>query len=160
MKTTRYLTTADYAASTGLSASTIRRLAAAGDIPGAVRISGRTGAWRFPDPDQNDSTPPSEAGRGVSAEAPGGSEAIMSPSGAGLLDVALRVSDHLALVAGARPARALRKALMVTVAAGLRHYADRDGWCVACRWQSPCADELAAHRVVTETAAIVLDGAA
>lgn len=160
MKTTTYLTTDAYAAVRGLSATTVRRLAAAGEIPGAVRVSGTTGAWRYPHPDQNDITPPSDAQRGVSADARVGTESIMSPSGAPLLDVAMRVADRLALVPNARPARALRAVLLTTVATGMRHYAGRDGWCVACKWQSPCADELSARRVVSEAAAIVLDGAA
>lgn len=155
----KYLTTADYAAARGVSAATVRRLAAAGEIPGAVRISGDRGAWRFPAPGQNDSTPPSDAQRGVSAESVTGTKSIMSGSGADLLPIALRVAERLDLVQ-ARPARALKAVLMTAVTAAARHYPDRDGWCTACRWQYPCTDAQAAHRMVTEAEAIVLDGAA
>jgi predicted DNA-binding transcriptional regulator AlpA len=156
--TMKYLSTEAYASARGVSAATIRRLANAGEIPGAVRISGTRGAWRFPDP-TNDSTPPSDAGRGVSAESHEGPADIMSASDTQLLPIVLRVVERLDLVQS-RPARALKATLLTAAAAAARHYPNRDGWCSACSWQYPCTDAKAAQTSIHEAAAIILDGAA
>lgn len=155
----KYLTTDGYAAVTGQSAATIRRRAAAGEIPGAVRVSGTRGPWRFLAPGTDDSTPPSVAGRGVSAESVTGTEKIMSGSGTQLLPIVMRVVERLDLVQS-RPSRALKATLLTAAAAAARHYPNRDGWCSACAWQYPCTDATAAHTSITEAAAIILDGAA
>ena len=157
-----YLTTEQAARMHGVSAATLRRRAAAGEIPGALRISGTTGAWRFPVP--NDSTPATaqSAGGGVSADRRAGLGTIMSGHSAPPTDLvsdAMRVSETLHTVV-TRPARAAGAMLSPLVAIASRHYPNRDGWCAACGWQHPCRDYSDATTGLAAARGIVLDGAA
>jgi hypothetical protein len=58
-----------------------------------------------------------------------------------------------------RPAVALRDVLFTVAETATRHQAGRDGWCMACGWQYPCADRRAADAVLDRATAVVLDGA-
>jgi hypothetical protein len=161
-----YLPTDQRAAQLGITPHALRALAAAGMVPGAVRVSGTRGPWRFlasaPAPGTN--TPrDADALRGGSADSGDGAGAqVMSSQRAAVDDtlaLALEIRDHLSVVT-TRPALALA-ALVVTVAgAAVRHTADADGRCMSCRWPTyPCPDARRLTDAVRDAHATVVDGA-
>lgn len=162
----RYLTTDDYAAQRGLTPQRVRSLAKAGRIPGALRLSGTTGAWRFPaDAPVLETTAPRDADalRGVSADSVSGAGAdVMSTQRVDVddtLDLALEVARTLEAVT-TRPATALSGLITSVAGAALRHTADADGRCMSCRWPMyPCPDAKRLGAAIRQAHSIVVDGA-
>lgn len=132
-----YETVAKRAARTGQPARTIRDDAAAGRIPGAVRIGSPRSPWALP---VNDDTP-APVGAGVSRTQtgkPGPWPDVTStcdhPDPTAL---ARRVADRTRVV-HTRPAQALADLAFSVAAVAAGHPMDRDGMCAACGWTFPC----------------------
>lgn len=156
-------TTAAAAARIGVSPDALRRMAARGLVPGALRLSGTTGPWRFPAAwTPGDTIGPVPVGdrAGVTAQPLRGDAPHVTSSQAALSPVARArtLAGHLATVT-ARPAVALTDALYLVADNATRHQPGRDGWCMACGWQYPCADRRAADAVLDRVTAVVMDGA-
>lgn len=162
MPTSRWLTTAQYAERTGTPVHNVRAALRAGMLPGAIRVGGVRSEWRIPDPDdllRDHETPALDrAGARGSRHSRGcAGDDVTSPRG-DTLTIARHVSQALGAVT-TRPARAaadlvhglvlIRHAAEVAAA---RHYAGRDGWCVACSTEYPCADATAYAGLVDLTA--------
>ena len=127
----RMETTAAVAARVGISENTLRRLAASGEIPGAVRLSGDRGPWRFPadwEPGTHTALVPRDEGRGDYREPRTARPADVMSGPGSLSNVARarRVADTLAAV-HSRPAVALADVLFLVAENATRHQAGRDG---------------------------------
>jgi hypothetical protein len=159
-----YLTTADKARELGISETTLRRRAEAGEIDGALRLWTPGGPWRFPAA-RNDSGPRGgESSRAVSADTLiGVTPDLMSitlPSiGATLTHDALRVHATLHDLS-TRSARAATVMVAPLLAIASRHFRAHDGSCAACLGSFPCADYADAAAGLEQAAGIVLDGVA
>jgi hypothetical protein len=163
MQTQVYLTTADKARELGISETTLRRRAEAGEIEGALRLWRPGGPWRFPAA-RNDSGPRGgESSRAVSADTtigvvPDLMSATLPSIGATLTGDALRIHAQLAGIS-TRPARAATVMVAPLLAIATRHFR-RDGACVACGEAFPCDDYADAAAGIELAAGIVLDGVA
>lgn len=161
-----WLTTAQAAPLYGMTPAQLRRAAAAGVIAGATPLGAPGTPWRFDPAHVPGATkqPPTVTGEGLlrphNDRATGRARADITstPCTSDTLPRTLEVVEHLHAVTS-RPAVALAGVLQVLTHADARHYAGRDGWCVACSWQYPCPDARShaaaldlAHRVVLEGA--------
>lgn len=163
-----YLTLQDAAAELGRHPATLRRDCSAGRIPGALRVGGPRSAWRIPvsyvDGARTDERPAES--RVGTHDGPNATDtdrgtdprtAQRYVTSARVTETARRVSR--ALVVDSRPVVGLRAALDGLTDAASRHYAGRDGWCVACSWEYPCPDARIHAATVDAVAAAVIDGA-
>lgn len=134
----KYETVAARAARTGEPPHLIRKAAAAGRIPGAVRIGARRSPWALP---VNADTPAPE-GAGVSRTQTGGGpfdDLMSSGHDTDPIGTARRVAQRVS-VAHTRPAQALADLVFSVAAIAAGHRLDRDGACAACGWTYPCPD--------------------
>lgn len=141
----RYLTPTAYAAVVGSTPSAVRRDAAAGRIPGAVRISSHPRSpWALPDPlealeAETTTAGPLEERTGRAGHSTLTAEPHERTSTPGHIDRAVEIAARVSVVT-TRPARALVVAVNgLTYLAG-RHTVNRDGACAACGWTYPCPD--------------------
>lgn len=133
-----YETVQKRAARTGQPPHLIRADAAAGRIPGAIRIGAARSPWALP---VNADTP-APVGAGVSRTQTGSGpfDDLMSTGDTtDPIATARRVAQRVA-VAHTRPAMALADLVFSVAAIAAGHRLDRDGACAACGWTYPCPD--------------------
>lgn len=139
-----YESVAKRSARTGEPPHVIRRDAAEGRIPGAVRVGSHRSPWALPVPG-NDNTP-APIGAGVSRTQTSGASPYRDLMSSGdttdPITVARRVAQRAALV-HTRPAQALADLVFSVAAVAAGHRVDRDGMCAACGWTYPCPDRKA-----------------
>lgn len=140
-----YETVAKRAARTGEPPHLIRKAAAAGRIPGAIRIGSPRSPWALPiDPDNADTPAPVGAGvsRTQNADAARVPNLMSTRDTPDPITVARRVASRASLV-HTRPAQALADLVYAVAAVAAAHRVDRDGMCSACGWTYPCPDRRA-----------------
>ena len=139
-----YETVAARAARTGEPPHLIRRDAAEGRIPGAVRVGAARSPWALPKPG-NENTP-APVGTGVTRTQTAGAARIPDLMSTGdttdPITTARRVAQRVGLV-HTRPAQALADLVFSVAAVAAGHRVDRDGMCSACGWTYPCPDRRA-----------------
>lgn len=142
----QYETVAARAQRTGRAPRLIRRDAAEGRIPGAVRIGGLRSPWALPLEGVNDNTPAPKGAAGVSRTQTGSTgqwpDVTSSGEPVDVIGTARRVAGRVGVV-HTLPARALADLAFSVAAVAARHGIDRDGACAACGWTYPCPDRLA-----------------
>lgn len=143
-----YLTTQAAAAALGVTDRQVRRMCAAGEIPGALRLSGTTGPWRVPAAAVTADSPSkvTESPAGAVAHTPAARTmptryvSLPDQSSHHLVSTAVSAAHLLAHVPMNRPARALSTLTLDVAAAASRHQPDRDHRCAHCGWTWPCPD--------------------
>lgn len=160
-----FLTLDDAAARLSIHPSTLRRRVSAGMVPGAVRLGGPRSPWRVPVSyvDGAGATHDTVPTSGSSTSGPLAHARPGTGPGPDYVTSARARADRVrsvsrALVVESRPAVGLRAALDGILDVRARHYAGRDGWCVACHWEYPCPDASILDDTVDRVAAAVLDG--
>lgn len=140
-----YESVAKRAQRTGEPPAMIRRDAAAGRIPGAVRIGGHRSPWALPIGPVNANTP-APSGAGVTRTQTGTSgprpDLMSTGEPVDVIGTARRVAGRVSVV-HTLPARALADLAFSVAAVASRHGVNRDGACAACGWTYPCPDRLA-----------------
>lgn len=169
--TPTYLTTQDAAAALGVTERTIRRMIDAGQLPGAVRISGPRSPWRVPATALTHTTPTATGdAAGVVAHTTAADRQARwgtrydnartptTTTPRHLVSTAVSAAHLLANVATTRPARACSALVLDVVAAASRHQPDRDARCQHCGWTWPCPDAQDLTAALDATLATLTDG--
>jgi excisionase family DNA binding protein len=169
MEAATYLTTQDAAAALGVTERTIRRMIDAGQLPGAVRISGPRSPWRVPAAALTHTSPaPRGPGAGLVTQP---QEPAMRPrydtprtpatiTPRHLVSTAVSAAHLLAHVSTTRPARACSALVLDVVAAASRHQPDRDARCQHCGWTWPCPDAVDLTAALDSALSTLTDGGA